>query len=102
MAAAGIAARWETERRPEAFRYSVLRDGYVEKLTACYDWLELELDREQPVHIGHIAVAATLSWLEFRQLLSFREGRPRLSAWFDAFQERPSMRATRLAGDTVD
>ena len=102
LAAAGIAARWEIERRPEAFRYPALRDGYIEKLITCYDWLEHELDREEPVHIGHIAIATILSWLEFRQLQSFREGRPKLSAWFDAFQERPSMRATPLAGGTVD
>jgi glutathione S-transferase len=99
---AGFALRWEIERRPEALRYPVLRDGYIEKLTACYDWLERELDRETPVHIGHIGVATTLSWLEFRPLPPFREGRPGLSAWLDAFQARPSIQATPLSGDTID
>jgi glutathione S-transferase len=101
IADAGIAVRWETVRRPEALRYPPLRDGYIGKLTASYDWLERELDVESPLHVGHIAVATTLDWLEFRGLPSFR-GRPRLVAWFDAFAARPSMRATPLSGETHD
>ena len=74
----------------------------MEKLTASYDWLERELDVDTPVHVGHIALATTLSWLEFRELPDFRAGRPRLAAWVDAFQERASMRATPLSGETHD
>jgi glutathione S-transferase len=44
LADAGIAIRWETVRRPQALRYPPLRDGYIQKLTASYDWLERELD----------------------------------------------------------
>jgi glutathione S-transferase len=102
LAEAGIAIRWETVRRPEALRYPPLRDGYIAKLHASYDWLEQELDVAAPVHVGHIAVATCLSWLEFRELPSFRENRPRLVAWFDAFESRPSMRATLLSGETHD
>ena len=102
LAEAGIAIRWETVRRPEALRYPPLRDGYIAKLHASYDWLEQELDVAAPVHVGHIAVATCLSWLEFRELPSFRENRPRLVAWFDAFESRPSMRATLLSGETQD
>jgi len=102
LADAGIAVRWETVRRPQELRYPALRDGYVGKLTAGYDWLERELDVASPVHVGHIALATTLSWLEFRELPSFREKRPRLSAWVDGFQARASMRATPLSGETHD
>lgn len=102
MADAGIAVRWETVRRPEPLRYPPLRDGYVEKLIASYDWLERELDAESPLHVGHMAVATALDWLEFRALPDFRAGRPRLVAWFDAFAARPSMRATPLSGQTHD
>jgi glutathione S-transferase len=102
MADAGILIRWETVRRPEALRYAALRDGYTEKLVASYDWLEQELDVDAPVHVGHVAVATALSWLEFRELPDFRERRPRLSAWLDEFQRRPSMRATPLSGETRD
>jgi glutathione S-transferase len=102
LADAGIAVRWETVRRPEHMRFPELRDGYVAKLIASYDWLEREIDADSPLHVGHIAVATALSWIAFRQLPDFREGRPHLSAWFDDFEARPSMRATPLHGDTRD
>jgi glutathione S-transferase len=102
LADAGIQIRWETVRRPEALRYPPLRDGYIQKLVTSYDWLEHELDVAAPVHVGHIALATCLDWLEFRELPGFREGRPRLAAWFDAFARRPSMRATPLSGQTHD
>jgi glutathione S-transferase len=102
LAEAGIAIRWETVRRPQALRYPPLRDGYVAKLVCTYDWLEDELDVDSELHVGHIAVATTLSWLEFRELPDFRERRPRLTQWFDEFSARPSMRATPLSGETHD
>jgi glutathione S-transferase len=102
LAEAGIAIRWETVRRPQELRYPPLRDGYVAKLVCSYDWLEDELNVDSQLHVGHIAVATTLSWLEFRELPDFRAGRPRLTRWFDEFSARPSMRATPLSGETHD
>ena len=102
LAEAGIAIRWETVRRPQALRYPPLRDGYVAKLVCSYDWLEGELDVDSQLHVGHIAVATTLSWLEFRELPDFRERRPRLTSWFEEFSARPSMQATLLSGETHD
>lgn len=102
LADAGIALRWETVRRPPQFRYPALADGYARKLISSYDWLERELRAAASVHVGHIALATALSWLEFRHLPVFRPGRPRLSAWFDEFESRASMRTTPLAGETHD
>lgn len=102
MCEAGIMLRWETVRRPEALRYPPLGDGYSVKLSESYDWLERNLDVEGDFHVGHIAVATALSWLEFRELPDFRPGRPRMSGWLDRFVERPSMLATLLSGDTHD
>ncbi len=102
IADAGIALRWETVRRPQQHRYAQLQNGYTSKLTSSYDWLERELDDDTPVHVGHVALATALSWLAFRELPDFRPGRPRLAAWFDEFQSRPSMRATPLSGETHD
>jgi glutathione S-transferase len=102
MADAGIQLRWETVRRPEELRYPPLREGYAQKLIASYEWLEHELDVASPVHVGHIALATCLDWLEFRELPGFRERRPRLAAWFDEFKQRASMRATPLSGETQD
>ena len=102
LADAGIQIRWETVRRPPELRYPPLRDGYIEKLAASYDWLERELDIDSPLHVGHIALATCLDWLEFRELPGFRAGRPRLADWLDDFKKRPSMRATPLSGETRD
>ncbi|KAK2875964.1 hypothetical protein FQN49_001485 [Arthroderma sp. PD_2] len=102
LADVGIAIRWENTRRPEALRYPELSAGLSQKLTESYDWLERELDVEGPVDVGHIALATALSWLEFRGLAGFRTGWPRLTAWFEAFEARPSMLATPLSGETQD
>jgi glutathione S-transferase len=102
LADAGIAIRWETVRRPETLRYAPLRDGYIQKLVASYDWLERELDADTAVHVGHVALATCLDWLEFRELPQFRQGRPRLAHWFDRFRQRASMLATPLSGETRD
>lgn len=102
IAEAGIALRWETERRPTDRRYPPLQDGYSSKLTTSYDWLERELDSDSPTHAGHIALATALSWIEFRQLPGFRGNHPRLATWLDKFEARPSMRATPLSGETYD
>ena len=118
LADAGIAYRWETVRRPHELRYASLADGYRTKLEESYDWLERELDFDvgldvagnegggeddvAPVHVGHIAVATALSWLEFRELPTFRQRAQRLSAWLDDFSRRPSMKATPLSGQTHD
>jgi glutathione S-transferase len=102
LADAGIALRWETERRPEALRYPALAEGQAAKLVAAYDFVEREVELDGPVDLGQIALATALSWLEFRDLPAFRPGRPRLAAWFDAFRRRPSMKATPLSGETQD
>jgi glutathione S-transferase len=101
LSEAGIAIRWETQRRPKELRYPALRDGYVGKLLASYDWLEEEFDPAAELHVGHVALATALSWIEFRELPTFRP-RPRLSAWFDAFSKHSSMQATPLWGQTRD
>jgi len=101
LADAGIAIRWETRRRPKELRYPALRDGYVEKLLASYDWLEREFDPEATLDVGQIALATALSWLEFRELPTFRP-RVRLTRWFEQFSQRPSMLATPLWGRTHD
>ncbi|MBO9621574.1 MAG: glutathione S-transferase [Sphingomonas sp.] len=101
MADSGIQLRWERVRRPEALRYPPLADGYALKLEESYAWLEQRIDPNEALNVGHVALATTLDWLEFRDLPSFRSF-PRLSAWFDAFAKRASMQATPLAGETQD
>ena len=106
MADAGIAARWEAERRPEASRWPPMLQGQLEKIAAACDFLEQEIDdapaAETVPDIGDIALATTLSWIAFRNVYPFATGRPRLSSWYERFSARPSMQATTLAGDTRD
>lgn len=102
MAEAGIAIRWETERRPEALRYPAYRDGQLDKLYAAYAWAEADAALDGPVTVGQVALATTLSWLAFRGVAPFCDDHPRLAGWFDRFEARPSMRATPLSGETHD
>ncbi|WP_207480700.1 glutathione S-transferase family protein [Arenibaculum pallidiluteum] len=102
LADAGIALRWETERRPAAVRWPPLAEGQAAKLLAGYDFAERSAALDGPPDIGQIALASALDWLAFRGLPDFREGRPRLAKWFEAFRDRPSMRATPLSGETRD
>lgn len=99
---AGIALRWETVRRPAELRYAPLRDGMTIKLIESYDYLESSADFDAPLHVGHIALATALDWLLFRELPDFRDGRPKLTRWFDEFKARPSMQATQHDGETQD
>lgn len=102
LADAGIAARWESSRRPEALRWPPLLEGHLLKVITTCDYLETHLVADGEVDIGDIALATALSWIAFRQAHDFEAGRPRLSAWYRRFCTRPSMLATQLSGDTVD
>jgi glutathione S-transferase len=103
LADAGIAARWESERRPMDLRWRVMYDGQIRKIAAACDFLERELpEREDAPDIGDIALATALSWIEFRQVYAFASGRPRLAQWYRVMSARPSMLATALSGETHD
>jgi glutathione S-transferase len=102
IADAGIAVRWETERRPEAVRWASLREGHLQKIITSCDFLEGNIDQKKELDIGDIALATALSWIAFRQIYPFQVGRPRLEAWYRQISIRPSMMATQLEGDTVD
>lgn len=102
LSEAGILARWESVRRPEHLRHEPFLKGQLMKLEESYDYIEDELSFGDQVCIGDVALATSLSWLEFREFPSFRTGHPKLSAWYDEFTERASMKATALSGDTQD
>jgi glutathione S-transferase len=99
---AGIAVRWENDRRPLELRWKAMADGQSEKLLASYDFVEREVDLDGPLDIGKIALATALSWIDFRNLPSFKGDRPRLKTWYEAFGKRTSMQATGYSGETHD
>lgn len=102
IADAGIAVRWETERRPEPLRWSRMRDGQLEKIAAACDFLEQEIHMLTTPDLGAIALATALSWIDFRSVYPFQAGRPQLASWYAEFSTRASMLATALSGATRD
>jgi glutathione S-transferase len=102
IADAGIAARWETERRPESLRWPRMRDGQLEKIAAACDFLEQEIHTITAPDVGAISLATALSWIDFRGVYPFQAGRPQLSSWYAEFSARASMLATALSGATQD
>ena len=87
---------WRTERLRADARADVIA-ALGAKTTATLAALEAQADAlaAAPVAIGHVGVAAGLGYLDFRFVdVAWRNGHPRLSAWFAGFAARPSMRAT--------
>ncbi len=100
VADAAVLARYETALRPEPLRWREWLEGQFTKVRLALDRLEGEAG-ELPADpdIGAVAVACALGYLDFRHAaaLGWREGRPGLAAWFEAFAARPSMRRTAPA-----
>lgn len=93
---AGIQVFYERLHRPAELQWEAWMDGQRAKVHQGLDALERELAEgaEVAVDLGWIAVAAAIGWLEFREVVEVRPGRPKLAAWYAGFCERPSMVAT--------
>jgi glutathione S-transferase len=98
---AAVLKMLEMKRRPEALRWN----GWIRlqggKIAKALDQLEREAGaRDDPLTpgpptIGEIAVGCALGYLDFRfPDEDWRAARPRLAAWYEAFADRPAMRAT--------
>ncbi|MBO9545951.1 glutathione S-transferase [Caulobacter sp.] len=98
---AGILVRWETARRPEHLRYPPLGEGHLAKVAGACAYLEAHFQPAETPGLAEIAIATALSWIAFREVHDLA-AYPRLSAWLQAFEQRPSMRATTLVGETLD
>ena len=82
------------ERLRDGGHRADLFDRQAAAINAALDQLErdgLAADRFQ---IGEIAVAAQLAYLDGRQVLDWRQGRPKLTAWYETASRRTSMVAT--------
>jgi glutathione S-transferase len=96
---AALLARYERALRPAELKWAEWDAGQIGKIERALDLFEAEF---QPAtgapQIGDIAVACALSYLDFRfPDLAWRNGRPKLTAFGEAFEARPSMVATRPA-----
>lgn len=96
IAEAALLARYETLLRPEPLRWADWIHGQLAKVRLALDGLEGEVRQlgEQP-HIGGIAIACALGYLDLRHpALAWRDGREDLAGWFERFAARPSMQRT--------
>jgi glutathione S-transferase len=102
IADAGVLHRYETVMRPEALRWDAFAERQLQRIDDALDGLETHwINDLSEVTAGAITAACALSYLDFRFAhRPWREGRPKLAAFYEAFDQRPSMQATGLANPT--
>ncbi len=88
--------RMHESRRPEAERRADVEARQKVKVDRALDHLESHIAwLDQPLAIGHIAIACALGFLDDRiKHDPWRAKRPLLARWFDAMSKRPSLRST--------
>ena len=89
----------ENFRPPE--RQSEPHKGlWTAKLRACVDTLEHENLASDGFTVGHLAIGVALAYLDFRFAdMAWREGHPKLAAWHETFNARPSVLAAPVVDD---
>jgi len=82
--------------RPKNTRSNSFLKKQKDRTERCLDAMEFRANElVGPLDLGQITVGVALSYQDWREWLGdFRSGRPRLSAWYEKFADRPSMRAT--------
>lgn len=89
---AAVLLRVEMTQRKEPDRNRGWIDRQVGQIDRPLDAFESEVEKFAPVGIGEISIACALGYLDFRHgALNWRAKRPKLAAWFAAFEKRPSM-----------
>ena len=94
---AAVSRRYETVFRPDEKRWDDWAAGQKAKISRGLDMLEERADRlADRLDIGTIALACALGYLDFRFAAdTWRDNRPGLAAFYEAFAARPSMQRTR-------
>jgi len=89
---------WRNEQlRPPAQQSPETIKVYELKTRNALDLLEAESGAlaQSQFGIGHVSIGVVLGYLDFRFAgLGWREGHPKIAAWYAAFAQRPSARAT--------
>ncbi|MEM7508065.1 MAG: glutathione S-transferase [Pseudomonadota bacterium] len=93
---AAILGVYESRLRPEELRFAPWVQAQLSKVHRALGELEgRSADLGDEVTAAHIAVGCALGYLDFRYPdLGWREGRPRLAAWYEDFAARPEMQST--------
>ena len=99
LADAAVLFRYEVAMRPEALRWEEFAERQLQRIDSALDALEQRWAGDLgTVTAGSIAAACVLSYLDFRFAdRPWREGRPKLASFYEAFAQRPSMLASELA-----
>ncbi|HET8729157.1 MAG TPA: glutathione S-transferase N-terminal domain-containing protein [Alphaproteobacteria bacterium] len=83
-------------RKPETERSPTMATRWRVQLARALDAMAYELPGlPGQVTLGYIAFACALGYLDLRHPdVAWREGRPKLTAWYEAFADRPSIAST--------
>jgi glutathione S-transferase len=97
-AEAAVALRYEQAQRPEAMRWPEFMARLTTRVSAALDDVEANWSNGlQEVHVGTIALAVMLGYVDFRHgTMNWRTGRPKLAAFEKDFAARACMRAWPL------
>lgn len=94
---------WRNERiRPEGTQHPGIVAAFETKVRTAFAFFDHEVEAmsADQFGIGHISLACTLGQMDFRFGSSrWREGNPRLAAWYDDIRRRPSVAATEIVDD---
>jgi len=93
---ASVAISHETRRRPEALRWPEWVEFQQDTIRRALDVLEEQAENiAAGFDYSAICAVAALGHIDFRQTLpDWRDDRPRLAAWYQGVQLRPSVEAT--------
>ena len=96
MIDAALLAVYEGRLRPEEIRFQPWVDGQLSKVMNGVKYFEYHIDAlGGHLTIDKIALGCALGYLDFRHPdLDWRAESPALTAWYNAFAERQSMKAT--------
>lgn len=100
---AGVARTLENTRRPETYRWPEFHAREQAKVRRVLDKIESEVSQlEDPITIASIAIACGLAYLDYRfNEDKWRDGHPKLAAWFGRFSARPAMQETAPPPDAT-
>lgn len=87
----------ELERRPKELHWEYWDNRQRNTVARSLDALDRDAGSFDPDHcdMAQINAGCGVGWIEFRKAIlgiDWRKGRPTLSKWFDAFNQRESMR----------
>ncbi len=92
---AAVLCRYEMAVRPAELRWKAWIDGQLLKIDQGLDFLEGGAADLEGLTIGTIAIGCALGYLDFRYAdRRWREGRPKLAAWWETASKRRSFEST--------